>query len=212
MGNRAVITWSKAEDVSKSREIGIYLHWNGGMDSVRAFLKYCELKGYRKPDQDDYGYARLCQVIGNYFGGTASVGIDMCCCLDCDNGDNGVYICEGWDVVSRQFHRGGEQNEYDFEDMLNSINLSMPEKERLPAELIRSATLGKVPTADLRIGETIFARDYDGSYYKTKIVGIGDDEILNGRNVKGIPYIDKYGHGKDNINNYILEDYAYSAE
>lgn len=103
MGNRAVITWSKAEDVSKSREIGIYLHWNGGMDSVRAFLKYCELKGYRKPDQDDYGYARLCQVIGNYFGGTASVGIDMCCCLDCDNGDNGVYSVKAGTLLVGSF-------------------------------------------------------------------------------------------------------------
>jgi hypothetical protein len=37
MGNRAVITDNK-------QRIGIYLHWNGGRDSVEAFLKYCELR------------------------------------------------------------------------------------------------------------------------------------------------------------------------
>lgn len=36
MGNRAVIT-------TTDQRIGIYLHWNGGKDSVEAFLKYCKL-------------------------------------------------------------------------------------------------------------------------------------------------------------------------
>lgn len=58
-GNRAVIT-------TEDKRIGVYIHWNGGRDSVEAFLKYCELKGYRKPEEDCYGWARLCQVIGNF--------------------------------------------------------------------------------------------------------------------------------------------------
>ena len=37
MGNRAVITTKENMD---NNGIGIYLHWNGGRDSVRAFLKY----------------------------------------------------------------------------------------------------------------------------------------------------------------------------
>ena len=60
MGNRAVITTSKSTDIKNSTDIGIYLHWNGGRDSVQAFLKYCELKGYRSPEKDNYGWARLC--------------------------------------------------------------------------------------------------------------------------------------------------------
>ena len=74
MGNRAVITTKENFD---NNGIGIYLHWNGGYDSVSAFLKYCELKGHRSPDTDCYGWARLCQVIGNFFGGTTSIGIDV---------------------------------------------------------------------------------------------------------------------------------------
>lgn len=40
MGNRAVITTSKSKDVKNSKDIGVYLHYNGGRDSVKAFLKH----------------------------------------------------------------------------------------------------------------------------------------------------------------------------
>lgn len=64
MGNRAVITTRK--DLNG---IGVYLHWNGGRDSVSAFLTYCKLKGFRPPERDNYGWAYLCTTIGNFFGG-----------------------------------------------------------------------------------------------------------------------------------------------
>ena len=54
MGNRAVIT-------TPERKIGLYLHWNGGRDTVEPLLRYCDLKGYRAPGSDSYGWARLCQ-------------------------------------------------------------------------------------------------------------------------------------------------------
>ena len=101
MGNRAVITTQ--EYLTNPDTIGVYLHWNGGRDSVQAFLLYCKLKGYRPPETDCYGWARLCQVVGNYFGGELSLGIDVCSRLDCDNWDNGVYIVKGWEIVRRKF-------------------------------------------------------------------------------------------------------------
>lgn len=137
MGNRAVITTSKSRDVAKSNDIGIYLHWNGGRDSVEAFLKYCELKRYRSPSNDNYGWARLCQVIANYFGGETSVGIDNCCHLDCDNGNNGVYIIEDWTIVGRQYFEGEEQHNYDLYEMLIDIDLTQPETEQLGEEKIK---------------------------------------------------------------------------
>ena len=137
MGNRAVITASKSRDVAESNDIGIYLHWNGGRDSVEAFLKYCELKRYRNPSEDNYGWARLCQVIANYLGGETGVGIDNCCHLDCDNGNNGVYIIEGWKIVGRQYFEGTEQHNYDLCDMLVDIDLTQPETEQLGEEKIK---------------------------------------------------------------------------
>lgn len=129
MGNRAVIT-------TRNKDLGVYLHWNGGRDSVEAFLKYCELKGYRPPERDCYGWARLCQVIGNYFGGGLSIGIDKYEKLDTNNGDNGVYVIEDWKIVDRLFIDWPEQNEYDLISMLKDINNSQPEDERLSEEVI----------------------------------------------------------------------------
>lgn len=129
MGNRAVIT-------TRNKDLGVYLHWNGGRDSVEAFLKYCELKGYRPPERDCYGWARLCQVIGNYFGGELSIGIDKYEKLDTDNGDNGVYVIEDWRIVDRLFIDWPEQHEYDLISMLQDINNHQPENERLSEEVI----------------------------------------------------------------------------
>jgi len=128
MGNRAVIT---TEENFKNNGVGVYLHWNGGRDSVTAFLTYCKLKGYRAPENDCYGWARLCQVVGNFFGGTTSVGIDTVDRLDCDNYDNGVYLIKNWEIVGREYFNGGEQDEYALEDMLMAINDNMPQYERL---------------------------------------------------------------------------------
>ena len=139
MGNRAVITTSKKADVANSKDIGIYLHWNGGRDSVEAFLKYCELKRYRTPSNDNYGWARLCQVIGNFFGGECSIGIDTCDHLDCNNWDNGVYIIDGWEIVDRQYFDGGEQQNYPLLEMLIAIDEKQPKDEQLGEEAIKNA-------------------------------------------------------------------------
>ena len=128
MGNRAVIT---TKENMGNNGIGVYLHWNGGRDSVRAFLKYCELKGYRAPSEDNYGWARLCQVIGNFFGGRDSLGIDVVNNLDCNNWDNGVYLIEGWEIVGRMYFDGEEQDYYELIKMLRSTNDKMPESERI---------------------------------------------------------------------------------
>ena len=120
MGNRAVIT-------DKDKRIGVYLHWNGGRDSVQAFLKYCELRGFRP---DDYGWARLCQVIGNFFGGGLSIGIDTYDRLDTDNGDNGVYVVENWQIIDRLYSHG-EQMNYDLDEMLVEIDQRQPESEQI---------------------------------------------------------------------------------
>lgn len=99
MGNRAVITASK----SKTTGVGIYLHWNGGPESVLAFLDVARERGYRDPAEDEsYAMARLCGLICEFFGGSDSVGIGQLRELDCDNYDNGVYVIgAGWTVAGR---------------------------------------------------------------------------------------------------------------
>ena len=105
MGNRAVITTTNAlrEDGSLIKdEIGIYLHWDGSYEDVQRFLDIAKAKGVRKPEDDCYGWARLCQVIGEDIGGyELSIGIDRLERLDCANYDNGVYIFKDWTIVKQ---------------------------------------------------------------------------------------------------------------
>ena len=123
-------------DARTSNDIGVYLHWNGGRDSVEAFLTFCKLKEFRPPETDSYGWARLCQVVGNYFGTSISIGIDRCDRLDCDNWDNGVYIIRDWKIVDRQYQKRPEQQSHDLREMLDEINKRQPEAGRLEQSVI----------------------------------------------------------------------------
>lgn len=138
MGNRAVITASTSEDVAHSKDIGIYVHWNGGIDYIRAFLTYCKLKEYRKPTDDNYGWARLCAVIANCFDAGLSVGIDTCDHLDCANGNNGTYIIKGWDIVGRKYFSGQEQDEQKLYNLLMKIDAMQPMQEQMGPSQIRN--------------------------------------------------------------------------
>lgn len=134
MGNRAVITTREAFE---NNGVGVYLHWNGGRDSVTAFLTYCKFKGYRSPKCDEsYAWARFCQVVSNFFGGSTSIGVNVVNRLDCDNYDNGVYIVDDWEIVGREFFKWEEQNEYSLLDMLIAIDEAQPDKERIGKEEI----------------------------------------------------------------------------
>lgn len=199
MGNRAII---QTRESYENNGIGIYLHWNGGRDSVEAFLKYCELKKYRPPETDSYGWARLCQVIGNFFGGVLSLGIDNFSKNAGEWQDNGTYIIENWQIVDRKCwdEHWGEQNEYDLTAMLLNINESQPVKEQLSREFILAP---EVPTSELKIGDIVFIDTYNGEYEKHKVIGFTDNIPYFADN---IPYVDLYDHDGDyswNSNNYI---------
>lgn len=129
MGNRAVITFAPKSCVEKYRVkdgknpnsvsgfvkdnanlVGVYVHWNGGIESVKAFCQAAKEIGFRCPTSDrSYGIARFTQLVANFFGGTSStsIGVDTLSNLDTDNYDNGVYIVgEDWEIIGREFSRG----------------------------------------------------------------------------------------------------------
>lgn len=205
MGNRAVITTKENFDYNG---IGVYLHWNGGRDSVNAFLTYCKMKGYRTPEKDSYGWARLVQTIANFFGGSLSVGIDDVYRLDCHNGDNGVYIIKDWEIVDRKFFDGPEQDSYELKEFLISIDEAQPESERLGSDYINGQV---VKPSEVKVGDKIGFMDWNTDLVKAKVIGIGEDKVINGRNVKGIPYMALYSldDPSNNGNNYLREDTEY---
>ena len=113
MGNRAVI---QMED----NPLEIYLHWNGGRDSVEPIVDYARAQGVRT---GDYGVARLCQIIGNTLGGTLSLGVAPKGSYSGDE-DNGTYVLDNeFNIVGRKGLRVGftEQSVYPYEDMLSHV-------------------------------------------------------------------------------------------
>lgn len=165
MGNRAVILSKNdmlADGKINPNQIGVYLHWNGGRDSVSAFLKYCKLKCYRSPSTDCYGWACLCNVISNFFGDGMSLGIDIASRLDCDNYDNGVYIIDHWEIVGRLYNHGAEQANYDVDSFVLRINEKMPEQIKIDACVLRELLKAKeIPYQELTVGDVIWAQCTD---------------------------------------------------
>ena len=205
MGNRAIIT-------TKEEELGIYLHWNGGLDTIKPLLEYCKRKGYRSPQNDPaYAFARFCQVTGNFLGGSLSMGV-IIGKFNPQDYDNGIYyIGANWEIVDRAFpyNTFKEQQEYDFYEMLESIDKSQPKDEQLGNEILFAK---QISLEDLKLNDTVYIKDnFKNKYEKFKIEGFGSDIIVNGTSVKGLPYIKKYTNKNnninlDNINNYLRED------
>ena len=117
MGNRAVIALN---DYSPE-QLGIYVHWNGGKDSIDGFLHAAkQISGGDK----QYGSTRLVQVITTFFAETStSVGIDLQKNLDCDNYDNGVYVVDTstFEITNRHFKRHSEQLVHNSEELGDEI-------------------------------------------------------------------------------------------
>lgn len=117
MGNRAVLT----KDQSFNSPC-IYFHWNGGRDSVRAFLKVAKAMGFKNdtPEQWD----EFAQFLAKYF-------------FNCEVGrtiyrepygradktsDNGTYIVdENWKIIGRESAPQREQDEYDSDELAHYI-------------------------------------------------------------------------------------------
>lgn len=196
MGNKAILKPIESN-------IGIYLHWNGGIGSITAFLKYCELRRFRDfggEHSDGYGIARFCQIVGNFFGGGLSLGI--CTTGDTEEDaaglDNGIYIIDGWKIVKTI---GEPHNDnYDLTEMLLAIDKAQPENQRLGKDYIEA---DEVDISEIEIGDQVFL--YDGDFNKIpKLYTVEEiappDTWCNGR-VDGLPKINKYEG--NNPNNYL---------
>lgn len=205
MGNRAIVK-------AFGKNIGVYLHWNGGRDSVEAFLEYCKLRGFRD-FEDSYGMARFCQIAGNFFGGTLSLGIETNVYMDerCSPGDNGIYEVKGWEIVGRCDAPSREQQEYDLVDALVEIDKSQPFNDQMGESFIKAPI---VPVEKLKIGDEIYLPEFVSSGIHDHltpymIIGKGKPgKIVNGQQVDNLLYVNafgKYTAAEDNINNYLRQ-------
>jgi hypothetical protein len=111
MGNRAAIVFSNVEFTEFSP--CVYLHWNGGPESVYLFLDELERRGVRA-DQH-YECARFIQIVGEFFDKEKRSGLSLGVsngprtlknAASMDSGDNGVYVIarrHGYAPIVRRF-------------------------------------------------------------------------------------------------------------
>ena len=181
MGNRAVIT-------TKAKKTAIYLHWNGGRNSVEGFLAYCKARGFRSTDRDPYGWAYLVQVIGNFFGDGLSVGVGNYMDMDRDNGDNGVYIIEGWEIVGREYFSGVEQG---FEEGVTPMDFMKYVDECQPVRCQLGAAFFNSDPVDLdqvKVGDRVVVRDtLKGDWREVNVIG-----VAQGGAYEGMLYTDEF--------------------
>ena len=188
MGNRAVIT---TRENFENNGIGVYLQWNGGRDSVSAFLEYCRLRNFRPPEEDNYGWARLIQIIANFICGGLSLGADTVDHLDLDNKDNGTYIIEKWRIVGREYFDLEEQELYPLKDMLMAIDRRQPAEQQLGHEYLVASE--DKPVEQIRMGDWVWVPniDDDCGFEKGLVTGRGNppDYYGDAHSDRIVPYV-----------------------
>lgn len=184
MGNRAVIT-------TLGNEKGIYIHWNGGRDSVEPILWYCKnlMPKTNFTHSDLERIAFVMELVG------LNPEMDDVNKLDCDNYDNGVYVVKNYKIVGRLFMRYDEQKTYNFTEFVMWINEHMPRKWQKSEEEILKTMCLELPdycNADGKTDFDLFMESqnvgdevyYEGTFHK--IIGRNDsDNYVNGSVRKG---------------------------
>ena len=128
MGNRANVVFASLDE--KEISPTVYLHWQGGIESIFAFMK--EMKRRQVRGDQNYEAARFIHIVGDFFDQesitTLSLGVvdapkaitpEEIIKIQSDLGDNGVYVIyrdpETYDVVKvRRFkldYRDGGERE-----------------------------------------------------------------------------------------------------
>ena len=204
MGNRAVIT-----EIGSAK--GVYIHWNGGRDSVApiAFVAHNFVK-----DMDGLeAFAFVAKCFG-----LCPVVKDVSS-LDCDNGDNGVYFIKGGEIVGRAFvpdcEGWKEQSAYDFDEFVSQLNESLPKCYRNDREGL-AKFLASNPLVDkwenrfniydeekrLRVGDEVL---YHGTW--VKVVGYRKShDPINGSDRYGQPYFNAFGHSSCGLKPWADDD------
>ncbi|MEA5020499.1 MAG: hypothetical protein RR842_04825 [Gordonibacter sp.] len=197
MGNRAIIT---TEDFSMS----MYLHWQGGRDSVEPFLDYCRLRGFRSPETDCYGWARLAQVVCNFMGSEGlSCGIAPYSRGQEPMSDNGDYVIRNWEIVERRcpWEDFEEQAEYDHDEMLHAIDRAQPKAQQLGAYL--DAVV--LPTSEVRVGDVAYMQNIGTTPKACEVLGRAKRPGSFGHGEE-LPFVKLYendGHYDTNPNNFL---------
>lgn len=200
MGNRGLIT-------GYGSPIGIYLHWNGGRDSIEAFLAYAKLQGHCPRGNFVDELPALLTIIVNFFGNTG-LNVYLHPIKDITNAltlDHGTYVIDNWTIVNRYHAPSIEQDTHQLTEMLIVIDERQPVHEQLGADYI---TAPEVPVSELNVGDDVYllqdCREDQPRVGRYTVLGFGEKRFVGGRAGDSMPYINLYETGnKDNPNAYL---------
>lgn len=105
MGNRAVIAFG-----TKPESPAVYVHWNGGWESITAFLEVASEWGYAGLLDVNKQAEGVASIIQNFFGETTKVDVGVLEELDTDNWDNGTYYVKAKEGAFWIVERSGKVN------------------------------------------------------------------------------------------------------
>ena len=147
MGNRATVIFQAKGHISPA----VYLHWNGGPESVYQFLDELDRRKVRA--DADYEAARFVQLVGEYFDqdGTGSLSLGLAqgparispealALVQTDHGDNGFYVVDrsGKAPQVRRFTAEWDRNRH--KDNITELAPAAVETERIEARRHEYAT------------------------------------------------------------------------
>jgi hypothetical protein len=170
MGNRAYIVFDIRYPGDKTPAKGsdampaVYLHWNGGPESVYAFIKYA--KDVCRKGDAEYIPARFVQIVCNYFGSNLSVGLTATKREDIPElakvGDNGVYVIEtnNMHVYARHLEvYDNEAGEGEDKFSLKALSRKEIEDEKIEARAHKNAV--ELPEALAEVNDAFFRKEWD---------------------------------------------------
>ena len=92
--------------------------------------------------------------------------------------------------------------------MLIAIDEAQPVSNQFGKDYLKGNV---IKLSEVKVGDILVFLDWSGEVVKAKIIGIIEDKTINGRNVKGVPYMALYSleDPSNNGNNYLREDTEY---
>lgn len=145
MGNRAAVVFESDGNFSPV----VYLHWNGGPESVWAFLAELDRRGIR--EDADYEAARFIHVVGDFFDNEKTTGLSLGvlnlpkgfpkpgALKILDPGDNGIYIINRKDRKITRFRYG---NTHTAEEVAEEFKAAMAhdynKSDGIPATFLKA--------------------------------------------------------------------------
>lgn len=218
---RKICMSTSAIIMTKKKDLILDVAMDGTDQIVQAICDYCRIHRYISPDDN---WRDMIAVVSNVMQNR------NCFVLPWSAPHvEGILFCiEDWRIVScetARIQRMGTPHKFDslaeWQDWMLWIDSHQPAGMQLGKDFIFAK---ETPVADIKVGDKVFVYDkVNHKFQLEKVAGIGkrftqtdggqatnpfETEDINGENIVGKPYCDKYKDGLpwETLSNYLLDE------